>query len=342
MEQCFLKIHSPFKHKFADHVQYSNKKTSGSSSPNSDPNKEFADSRNRKHPSLNTITSFFRRRNSATATLETVEEPDLEEYPPHNFPAFTTVRLNGEFPVTAVTIKLHSAALISKSKFFADRLEQNFEKSKSYYDEKNYPDERKSHHDVINLNNVRLNIFKLFVQFVQNGQLTDVDLQILEDPRLTSEEKEESAVCKGKFAFGGKTHLGAGPEDVAIDRLINAYLLGERLQAPYFCNIMLEGLAEKYRDFFREHDSQIPLWNLEHAFSGQTYFGMPRFVADVVHFALSRRTLDFAFQKGLLDEGIREKIMNAGLHNGVEELPPWENVPRYYEHPHTSHNLRSF
>jgi hypothetical protein len=69
---------------------------------------------------------------------------------------------------------------------------------------------------------------------------------------------------------------------------------------------------------------------------------MQRFVADVVHFALSKRTLDFAFQKGLLDEVIREKISPAGLHNGVEELSPWENVPRYYEHPHSSHDLLSF
>jgi hypothetical protein len=272
-----------------------------------------------------------------------VEEPDLEEYPPHNSPTFTTVRLNGEFPVTAVTIKLHTAALISKSKFLADRLKQNFEKSKSYYDKsKNGSNDRKSYYDAINLNNIRLNIFKLFVQFVENGQLTDVDLQILEDPRLTSEEKEESAVCKGKFAFGGKTHLGAGPEDVAIDRLISAYLLGERLQSLYFCNIILEGLAEKYRDFFHEHNSQIPLWNLERAFSSQTYFGMQHFVANLLDFALSRRTLDFAFQKGLMDEAIREKIMNAGLHSGVEELPPWQNVPRYYEHPHSSQNPQVF
>jgi hypothetical protein len=318
-------------------LQYSNKNTSGSSSPNPDSNKEG------RRPSLNSITSLFRRRGSATTTLEAMEESDLEEYPPHKFPTFTTVQLNGEFPVTAVAIKLHTAALISKSQFFADRLEQNFDKSKRNYDEsKNYHDERKIHHDVINLDNIRLNIFRLFVQFVENGQLTDVDLRILEDPRLTSEEKEESAVCKGKFAFGGKTHLGAGPEDVAIDRLINAYLLGERLQAPYFCNIMLEGLAEKYRDFFYNHELKIPLWNLEHAFSSQTYFGMQRFVADVVHFALSKRTLDFALQKGLLDEGIRVKIRNASLQNGVEELPPWENVPHYYEHPHSSQNSQGF
>ena len=108
-----------------------------------------------------------------------------------------------------MTSKLHTAALISKSKFFADRLEQNFENSKGYYDDsKNGSNDRKSYYDVINLNNIRLNIFKLFVQFVENGQLTDVDLRILEDPRLSWEEREESAACKGKFAFGGKTHLG--------------------------------------------------------------------------------------------------------------------------------------
>ncbi|CZR55381.1 uncharacterized protein PAC_05268 [Phialocephala subalpina] len=90
----------------------------------------------------------------------------------------------------------------------------------------------------------------LFEKLIRQGHFSADDIIVIETAPLSS---IETSLLPSSFSFGmemgNKEGIQHGRGDIAIVRLIQAYLLGQHLEAPAFCNEIMYFFIPRYRHF---------------------------------------------------------------------------------------------
>ncbi|KAE8450697.1 hypothetical protein EG329_006042 [Mollisiaceae sp. DMI_Dod_QoI] len=183
---------------------------------------------------------------------------------------------------------------------------------------------------ILRLQDFEEETFTVFENFVSKGTFSDEDIEYFSTAPLSVAEvgPQTSGLLLG-MVIANKETITREKGDLAIDRLIRAYLLGEYLQSPAFCNDIMDILVLRYRDYFYENDSCVPLWNAKLAFSGaRDGSALQRLVADVLRFCLSAKTFRQAVRKGLVTGAMGIEVAAAEFRRGQDQnqqevAAPW-------------------
>ena len=228
---------------------------------------------------------------------------------------------------TSPRVVVPTVFVIKASKYFFDSMIMGWKEAKS---------------GEFCLVDIRHQNLQLFSHYVRKGYLDETDIDSISRPGLSAEEEQEYVHGTLGYVRAGKDDIEFGPPDMLIDRLLNAYLLGEYLQSPGFCNEIMDQITIHYRYFSDENDETAPLWNLELAFGGIRNSGLQRFVADVLNRALSEKTFRIAVQEGYLNDVVGEEMAAATLRDKDQkygERIPWRRSQcTYHDHPSGTFN----
>lgn len=148
------------------------------------------------------------------------------------------------------------------------------------------------------------------------------------------------AYYKGRYEMAqvGKQDLRMGPWDVNIHQLIELLIIGERLDAPFFENAVMDKLLWTYRKFFQENGGRVPLGNVEYVFASTVNTYLRRFVLDCLIFAMSNKSAEIALMDGHLSEELAEQMVARGsMTIGRVREAPWGH-PGDYHQKHSQHS----
>ncbi|KAE9368718.1 hypothetical protein N431DRAFT_470406 [Stipitochalara longipes BDJ] len=109
------------------------------------------------------------------------------------------------------------------------------------------------------------------------------------------------------------------------------FIIGESLQALAFQDKIMHKLFWTYQRFYEANEGRVPLGNVEYVFENSKNSCLRNFVADVLIFGMSERTVSQAFKEGHLSKVVGEVLEKRWdvMKDGVREAP-WDHPGKYW------------